>query len=162
MKVNQPCSLAGRVLLGLSVLIFCFSILVFLKQAMLISQIPYEDFPIFYSAVQQYVESGVLYTRHLDYYYPASGIYKFPALYGSFLLPLVKNHISLETAQTGLLCLHVVLYIASIVMLVYLFIPGKHRVLFGLWAGILGLNLYPLQETLRTLQLERYILSAHE
>lgn len=158
MKNLQKKERFNVVLMVIFALVFCLSLLVFVKQVIRINQSPYQDFPIFYSAVQQYVETGAFYTHQLEDYYPASGIYKFPALYGSFLLPLVKNQVPLGTAQTVLLCLHVVLYFASVMMLVLLFLPEKNRVLYGLLSGILSLNLYALTETLHTLQLEIYIL----
>lgn len=118
----------------------------------------YADFPIFYQAVQQYLDSGILYTRNLEHYYPASGIYKFPAVYSSFLLPWVKSGISLEMTQTFLLYLHMGLYVASLALLVWIWAPANSRILFGLLSGIFSFNLYALYENLHALQLEIYIL----
>lgn len=147
-----------RVVLWVSGFLFLVSIAFFLAHLALIDKGHYDDFPIFYHAVEQYASTGQLYTRHLEDYYPASGIYKFPSLYGSFLLPLIKNNISLQSSQTLLLYLHVGLYAISAAILVAMFMPANHRILFGLLSGILSLNLYSLYENLHTLQLEVYIL----
>ncbi len=139
-------------------ILFFTSLAFFLAQIVYIDNHPYDDFPIFYDAVKQYLSTGQLYTRHLDYYFPADGIYKFPALYSSLLLPFVKNGISLEDSQTFFLYLHCSLYVFSGIILVFLFAPEKNRSLFCFCSGILVLNLYSLYENLRTLQLEIYIL----
>ena len=134
--------------LVISTIRFCFELIRTLRTG-------FDDFPIFWNQAGSFVENGVVYyPQALFKYAPGAEIYKFPALFISFLIPFAKyTHLSLHKMELIWFSIDIILYVLSIWLLVRTF-NTKHWIIFS----VIALNYEPFFETLYALQPETLIL----
>ena len=135
--------------LFISTVRFCF-------ESIRVLRIGFADFPIFWNQAVSFVENGVVYYPEALYKYePGASIYKFPALFLSFLIPFAKyTHLSLAEMEVIWFSIDLFLYLLSIWLLVLAF-NTKHWVMFS----VIALNYEPFFEDLYGLQMEILILT---
>ena len=136
--------------LFISTIRFCF------ESIRVVLRIGFDDFPIFWNQAVSFVENGVVYyPEALSKYAPGAEIYKFPALFLSFLIPFAKyTHLSLAKMEVIWFSIDLFFYVLSIWLLVRAF-NTKHWIMFS----VIALNYEPFFETLYGLQLEILILT---
>lgn len=115
------------------------------------------DFPIFLDAAHRFIETGRLYDRGGSY---ESGIaiYKFPPLFGAFLVNGMQNGIEYDQFFNIAYVLHIVLYLAAIVLLVVPVHEKKATVINILLLLSVGLFFFPFLDTnILCLQIDIYV-----
>lgn len=74
----------------------------------------YFDWPIFVDAATKFIKSGILYYADMERYAPNAEIYKFPPLFASILVVLLRVGIDPETLRIGIGSLQLLMYFVSI------------------------------------------------
>jgi len=117
----------------------------------------YFDWPVFVEAATEFISSGILYYPDLERYAPNAEIYKFPPLFASLLIVLLRAGIEPEMLRMAIGSLQLLMYFASIWLCLRI---AKVQASFFLCIGIFLFvaTFEPFINNFIGLQLEAFIL----
>ena len=119
----------------------------------------YFDWPIFIASARDFLSGNPLYVDDLSRYAPNAAIYKFPPLFASLLIVLLKTGLNEDTLRVAMAFLQLGCYFSSIAIVLYLLqAPKKFYLVISLFLFIACFE--PFVDNFVGLQLEALILLA--